>query len=57
MIDPTRSAIRKIGSSCGIIIPAQVLRAYDLKRGDGVVFDVRDEKRLAIYKDLPTIPA
>lgn len=41
-----------MGNSNGIIIPAAILRAYGLQRGDVVEFDLTYKAYLSIYKSI-----
>lgn len=50
MRNPFCSRVRKIGTSFGVIIPIEMLRAHGFQRGDFVAFGNIDDDTIAIRK-------
>ncbi len=48
MLGKHLSAIRKVGNSCAIIVPIDLLRAHNMRRGDEVILFSLPDGTLAV---------
>lgn len=44
------SKITKVGTSLGIVLPVNVLRAYKWQRGDFIIFGFSDDEQLILKR-------